>query len=83
MPHLDDPAPILTAPIAIEGFVHCTCCRAILGYRARVERVKFVYVYAYPPAGPRSNMASRRVNARIQAGDINCAQCGQWVEVSA
>lgn len=64
--------------ITIEGYVSCACCGATLGYRGRVAHNTYLFIYAYPARGFRNNLDQRRVNARIQTGDVYCSNCGVW-----
>lgn len=61
-----------------EHFVICASCKAILGYTAQVGQYKFLFLYSYPPRGPRPDMIDRRVNSRMLSGDVLCPYCGNW-----
>jgi uncharacterized protein YbaR (Trm112 family) len=61
-----------------EHFVICPHCKAVLGYTAQVGQSTFLFLYSYPPPGPRPGMLTRRVNSRIIAGDVLCPFCDKW-----
>ena len=63
---------------SVEGFMTCACCGAILGYKVRLDRALWLYVYAYAPRAVAPGLPKRRVNARILEGDVHCPHCGTW-----
>jgi len=61
-----------------EGYVTCSCCNAILGYKAHVNGVLYLYLFSYPPHGVCPNLPERPVNGRILNGDAICRHCGNY-----
>lgn len=60
-----------------ERYLNCDC-GAVLGYTAHIGKILYLFTYAYPPEGTRSNLAERRVNSRMLNGDVRCPYCGRW-----
>ena len=63
-----------------EGYVTCSCCEAILGYKAHIKGVLYFYLFSYAPHCVAPNLAERRVNGRLLNGDALCPHCGTWKE---
>jgi hypothetical protein len=77
---------VITTPVAqptasdILGYESCDTCGTILGYKAKVGHILYLYLYAYPPAGVCPNLAERRVCGRMLDGDLHCSHCDTWQE---
>jgi hypothetical protein len=83
MNQTDDNATIIATLIQLEqetpkpeGYICCSTCGAILGYKAHVNGVLYLYLYSYPPHGICNNLSTRHVNARMLNGDAICQHCG-------